>query len=147
MMTDESFKIPIPTEKDGFFSQQCPKCHFWFKREPLNNEKDYIELTCPACGIINDKSQFITKKVVEHAEALAMNEAKKMVNKEFKKLSRKMKGSFITFKFKELKEESLPILMEDDQLEPYYLNCCDTTIKINEADTTGVVHCPYCGGI
>jgi uncharacterized C2H2 Zn-finger protein len=146
-MSDETFKIPIPIDNEGFYSQECPHCHFWFKREPVENEEDYFELTCPSCGIISSKSHFFTKKVIEHAEVLAMNEAKKILNNTFKKMSRKMKGSPITFKFKKLEEELLPILMEDDQLEPYYLNCCDTTIKINRADTTGVVHCPFCGGI
>nr|WP_202411507.1 hypothetical protein [Halobacillus halophilus] len=107
--------------------------------------EDTLDLFCPTCGLVDDSVNFTPKDVIEHTEALAMNYMNRELNKMFKKTSRNMKGSGISFKYKKLKEEKPKLLTEDENMEQVELHCCDKTIKIHADQSRETIYCPYCG--
>ncbi|WP_010530038.1 hypothetical protein [Lentibacillus jeotgali] len=139
-------KISIPTDSEGYYSLECPYCKERFKAlgGDIDGE-DTLELFCPSCGLVEDSNSFVPQEVIEHAEALAMNYMKQQLNKTFKKTSRSMKGSGISFDFKKLKEEQPKQLTEDEKLEQIELHCCDKTIKVHADQTRETIYCPFCG--
>lgn len=140
------FQINIPTDNDGFYSLECPHCNERFKAQAgdVDSEK-VIELFCPNCGLSSERSNFIPKAVIEHAEVLAANYLQEEIFKALGKTSRKMKGSNVSMRVNKPREEVPEMLKEDDNLEPFRLECCDKNIKISLSQIGTVVYCPYCG--
>ncbi|MEK4086043.1 hypothetical protein [Psychrobacillus sp. FSL K6-1415] len=140
------FKIDIPTDSEGYYSLQCSHCKERFKASAGDiDAEDTLELFCPSCGLVGDSSSFLPKDVIGHAETLAMNFLEQEIYKSFKKTSRKVKGSGITFNVKKPKEESPKLLTENEDLEQIELHCCDKTIKVNLDQKVSNVYCPFCG--
>lgn len=139
-------EIPIPTDSEGYYSLECPYCNERFKALGGDiDAEDTLELFCPSCGLVDDSNKFIPNAVIEHAQTLAMNYMKQQLNDTFKKTSRKMKGSGVSFDYKKLKEEKPDQLTEDENLEKIELYCCDKTVKVQADRTTNNIYCPFCG--
>lgn len=147
-MSEINFELSIPADDEGFISMECPYCGNWFK---LNSEEfqdsSVIDLYCPACGLVNQISNFYSQEVIEKAEEVVMDYAIDELNKMFKGLERSTRGSkFIQFKSKPIKKEFGKELYETvDELEITILTCCNKNIKVNLLDKYIGVYCPYCG--
>ncbi|MEW5567672.1 hypothetical protein [Rossellomorea marisflavi] len=140
------FKIDIPTDSEGFYSLECPYCNERFKANASDYEsEDTLELFCPSCGLVGERSNFIPNEVIEHAETLAANFMKQEIYNSFKKTSRKTKGFGISFDMKKPKAEEPKLLKEDEDLEQIELQCCDKIIKVNIDQMVSNVYCPFCG--
>lgn len=135
------FKIDIPLDSEGFYSLECPYCYERFKANAGDYEaEDTLELYCPSCGLVEERSSFIPKDVIEHAETLAANFMRQETFNSLKK-----KGPEISFNMKRPKAEEPKLLTEDESLEQIELHCCDKTIKVNIDHMVSNVYCPFCG--
>jgi len=143
------FNIEIPTDSEGFYSLECPHCKERFKVSSIDIDgEDTIELFCPSCGLNGEKSDFISKDVIEHAEALALNYATQEIFNIFKKTNNNnnKRNSFgISFDMKKPIQQQPKLLKEDEKLEKIELYCCDKVIKINIDHKVSNVYCPFCG--
>lgn len=139
--------ISIPTDSEGYYTLECPFCKDSFKLSAADYEpEETIELFCPYCGLVNDKSNFISQKVIDHALDLANNYAKDLLNDSFKKMKRNMRGSSMKMDFKPLKKDKpRDIIENDNELEELHLSCCNKFIKVNSTFDFDTVYCPYCG--
>ncbi|QHE52784.1 TFIIB-type zinc ribbon-containing protein [Pontibacillus sp. HMF3514] len=139
-------KISIPTDSEGYYSLECPYCGERFKSLGGDiDSEDTLELFCPSCGLVDESNSFVSQDVIEHAQTLAINHLKQQLNKTFKNTNRNMKGSGISFDFKEMKEEQPKELKEDEQLDQIELHCCEKTIKVHADQTRETIYCPFCG--
>ncbi|MEM7716241.1 MAG: TFIIB-type zinc ribbon-containing protein [Cyanobacteria bacterium P01_A01_bin.68] len=147
-MSEEVFKISIPSDNDGFITFQCPFCRDRFKLTVTDFEReDIIEIFCPYCGLRHENSNFLTDEVIEQANIIAENYAKSIINKWTKDLERSFRNNkHIKFKAnKPLKMDAEKILFEKEELETYNLKCCQVTVKTRPIHQVIGVYCPCCG--
>jgi uncharacterized Zn-finger protein len=129
-------EIKIPNDSEGFYSLECPYCNERFKANSSDfDAEDTLELFCPSCGLVEERSSFIPKDVIEHAETLALNFMEQEFYNSFKK----------TFDIKRPKEEVPKLLTENEDLEQIELHCCDKIIKVDIDHMVSNVYCPFCG--
>jgi len=146
-MSDNVIKISIPLDDDGFLELECPFCGESFKL--LGNDyedEDIFQIFCPFCGLVDDKINYIMNKDFEdHITTLAENLAKDMINKSFKDMENRFRGSKnISFKKgNDLKMEKPKKLIALNDLIEYEMRCCDKQIKV-VSENMGVF-CPFCG--
>lgn len=141
-----NFNIEIPTDSEGFYSLECPHCRERYKVSSIDiDAEDTIELFCPSCGLSGEKSDFISKDIIEHAETLALNYATQEIFNAFKKTNNKRRGFGISFDMKKPMQQQPKLLKEDEKLEKIELYCCDKVIKINIDHKVSNVYCPFCG--
>lgn len=148
-MADEIIKFSIPADKDGFVSFNCPYCGHRFKLSAAEAEaEDVISLWCPACGLQNRPSAFISKEAVEAAQILAENYVREMLNDFGRQLERQFRGSkFMKVqKGKPIPLEADKILIEEDDLQVIRLSCCDKSMRTRTLELATGYYCPYCGG-
>lgn len=144
-MSDEKLSISIPTDNDGFVTFQCPFCGEIFKLQAEEIQADdVINIFCPICGLMSEPSNFVTDNVIQHAQDVAMNYVKDLLNDNFKKMEHDSKGYFkITNK---LKTEQEKLLYEtESELQQVTFECCNKNAKIRLIDKELGAYCPYCG--
>ncbi|MBI1299924.1 hypothetical protein GC175_33790 [bacterium] len=84
-MQNQTFKIAIPTDADGFIGRACdaPECKQYFKVY-VHDHQDY--LYCPYCGVrysrnslfTSDQIEYVKDAAIEEARVYAINEIQKM---------------------------------------------------------------------
>lgn len=90
-------EVSIPADDQGFVLLQCPLCGEFFKVHPSDYQADdVIEIWCPSCGL--KAENYFTEDVLELAFKKTRNYAHDFIYNEFKKMERKFKGSFVSFK-------------------------------------------------
>lgn len=151
-MPEETFRIEIPSDDEGFFSVQCPHCEDRFKlRVDEYKEESPGTVTCALCGMKADASSFLFRDdVQEVAEAEAVNLVREHLDKTLKKLERKTRGSK-HFQFKRgkkpMRKEPVPELREFTDLAVADLPCCDCHVKVDPSAASSVLYCPYCSQV
>ena len=133
--------VSLPTDLDGFLSQQCPSCRQRFKvlfgqgsPEPISH--------CPYCGH-NGQDCWLTQVQNDYITSVLTNE---VITPELKKIEREIKGDskglFTVNIESDLPDTSRPPVEDDDELEILYFPCCKETIKI---DRQRYHFCIICG--
>lgn len=144
--------IAIPTDSEGYYTLECPFCKDAFKLSASDYDvEETIELFCPYCGLVNDKNNFVSQKVIDHAMDLANNHLKDLINGTFKKTKRNMRNSNMRNSNMKMdytplkKEQPSEIIENDNELEELHLSCCNKFIKVNSTFDFDTIYCPYCG--
>ena len=149
MSTEISFTIQGDSE--GYVTFECPYCGSEFKLQAgefQNEDEPLEELFCPYCGLTKDKNSFLSKDVVEKAQALAYNSMVEELNKSFKKMQRSVNRSkgIIKMDFKPLKTVATKELKDKDTTETEFTcTCCERKVKVLYCAGAAKVFCPYCG--
>ena len=140
------FEISIPSDSEGFILLQCPLCGELFKITASDIKADDVyELWCPSCGLKSEN--YLTDEVIDLASKMLTNKAQAMVHQEFKKLERKTKNGFISFKVthKSKPEYENPLIPTIDALQPITFSCCKRQAKISQISKLIGCYCPFCG--
>lgn len=99
MSETEVFTISIPTDEDGQVLLKCPVCNELFKVDgTVFGDDSVFEIHCPSCGIVSDS--YITDDVLKLGMQMSENYANDLIEKEFKKLEKATKNSFLKFSYK-----------------------------------------------
>ena len=70
-----NISVAIPTDDDGFFRRECPRCEREFKQFNHPNEEDQThadQYFCPLCGEPSGPDAWWTPAQLEYAQASAM---------------------------------------------------------------------------
>ena len=145
-MNDFTIRISIPTDDDGYVLLQCPKCGEYFKLPPSNIKSEgVLNIYCPLCGLISDN--YLTKDVMELAQAKELNHVQRNIYDKIKKLERKSKNSPVKIKVNKPDEvDEIPIKSTIDSMEIVDFECCNRQAKIRYLLNFCGCYCPYCGG-
>ncbi len=147
-MSDVSFEIPIPLDKDGFIEMECDYCknRFMLHKEVYESEEN-INFFCPICGLPNRINTFFVPEVLEKAQQIAMNympdEIDRTLGKSIKQIN---KNGFIKMSMEKPKKESIKELYTPS--EDYVKctkNCCGIDVKVRNIDKETGTYCPVCG--
>ena len=121
-------EISLPTDADGFLSQECPSCEQRFKVIFGEGSEEPISY-CPYCGH-NGQDCWHTQAQVDYMQSVAVNVA---LGPELKKLERQLKGmskGLLKVDMTSDLSEPLPAPTEtDDLLDILHLPCCNETVK------------------
>lgn len=145
------FSFTIQGDSEGYITFECPFCGSEFKLQAgefQNNEEPFEELFCPYCGLTKDKNSFLSKDVIEQAQALVYNYMVEELNKSFKKMQRTVNRSkgLIKLEFKPLKKVATKELKDKDTTETEVsCQCCERKVKVLYCAGASKVFCPYCG--
>ena len=146
MSGTEVFTISIPTDEDGQVLLKCPVCNDLFKVDgSVYGDDSVFEIHCPSCGIVSDN--YITDDVLELGMQMAENYAHELIEKEFKKLEKSTRNSFLKFSYKSdykrHSEQTIMLSVENMTLVEY--PCCKRRSKIKPLLRLCGSYCPYCG--
>jgi len=158
-MSEESLRMTVPLDGDGFLRRECPTCEREFKWLPsppgqtvedATSGGDISSYTCPYCGIQAPAGSWATKAQVELAQSVVLREIVgpqlEEFGRELKRLNRET-GGLITFsaKVEHNQPTTDPTLTESDDMRRVDFACHpDEPIKILE-DWHGDVYCLVCG--
>lgn len=132
-------RISLPTDSDGFLTQQCASCGQQFK-VVFGEGSDQPLAYCPYCGFNGDA--WLTRAQTEYAAAVANNV---LVAPALKKMGRDLKrstGGFLDMKTTVPKVPPPPIDV-DREYAFIRFPCCNETIKAERHDA---LFCVICGG-
>lgn len=92
---------------------------------------------------------YLTDDVIELAINMIENIANKMIYDEFKKLERKYRQGFISFKAEKPSNQKPeePLIARIELLEIEHYECCSKDAKIKLSSKFAGSYCPFCGGI
>lgn len=141
-----SFQINIPSDEDGYILLQCPLCGELFKLSVKDiDDEDVFDIWCPFCGLTS--VNYLTDEVIELAMIKAKNNLDNFVHHEIKKIERKIKRNYISFKItsKPAYEFESPLIPIIDSLIVIDFKCCNRTAKVSPSLKTTIVFCPFCG--
>ena len=146
MSETEVFTISIPTDEDGQVLLKCPVCNELFKVDgSVYGDDSVFEIHCPSCGIVSDN--YMTDDVLELGMQMIENYANDLIEKEFKKLEKSTKNSFLKFSYKSNykrhSEQPIKLSVENMMLVEY--PCCKRPLKIKPLLRLCRSYCPYCG--
>ena len=147
-MGDESVRIGLPCDNDGFMLLQCPKCGERFKVLPEDAKDDsVVAVHCALCGLTS--RSFVTDELVSLAHAKALNYVNEELYSVFSELHRKTKGQVVSFgKPKKPQKEYEPRLWDRlDSMELFTCKECGRKSKARRLVVESACHCPYCGVI
>jgi DNA-directed RNA polymerase subunit RPC12/RpoP len=83
-MTERVVSIDLPTDDEGMLPRQCPNCDGQFAiHGETYQEEHYLNLRCPYCGWVAEFDEFLTEEQATYGEAVAENEARRMLEEEF----------------------------------------------------------------
>jgi len=82
-MTERIVNIDLPTDDEGMLPRQCPNCDgsFAIHGETYEDEH-YLNLRCPYCEWVAEFDEFLTEEQAAYGEAVAENEARRMLEAE-----------------------------------------------------------------
>ena len=84
-MTDKVVSIDLPTDEHGLLPRQCPHCDWKFAvHSEAFEQEHYLNLRCPYCEWIGEFDEYLTDEQAEYGTAVAENEARHMIEEEFK---------------------------------------------------------------
>ena len=134
-------EISVPTDADGFLSQECPSCDQQFKVVFGEGSDEPISF-CPYCGY-EARDCWLTQEQLDHMQAGAANV---ILGPELKKLERQFKGaSSELFKIdvkSSIPDVPAPPIDTDGDFEIFRFPCCNETVK---ADRHDKLFCIICG--
>lgn len=133
-------EVTLPTDADGYLSQECPSCEQRFKVIFGEGSEEPISY-CPYCGYYGHNCWY-TKAQVDYLQSVAANVALKP---ELKKLERQLKGGskgFLKIDMQSNLPEPFPSPMEvDDPFDIFDFPCCNETIKVTRQDKHFCIIC------
>lgn len=71
--SDNTLRVPIPKDNEGYTGRQCPSCGNHFKIVFGTGLKGTRHCICPYCGHRADQSKFTTDDQIEYAKSVALN--------------------------------------------------------------------------
>ena len=146
MSETEVCTISIPTDEDGQGLLNCPVCNDLFKVDcAVYGDDSVFEIHSPSCGIVSDN--YITDDVLELGMQMAENYAHDLIEKEFKKLEKSTKNSFLKFSYKSnyKRHSEQPIMLSVENMTLVEYPCCKRPSKIKPLLRLCGSYCPYCG--
>lgn len=132
---NETVRIEIPLDADGFVDLQCPHCGERFRLRPEDYSTDEVpKVFCPSCGLPQDIHY--SDEIMAYAESVAKGKAERL-------LARKL-GAFGNVR---IRPEHIggPPEPTDATLEDVAMTCCGRHAKINPLTAFTAPYCPYCG--
>jgi hypothetical protein len=148
-MSNISFELSIPLDKDSFIELECDYCRnrFMISGEEFQNG-DFMYMFCPICGLPNQLNTFYTTEVIEKSREIAKQWAydylQKSLGASMKAINR---GGFGKMKMQVPKANPNKELFEpSNSYVMVTVNCCDLQLKVREVDNQIGVYCPKCGG-
>jgi hypothetical protein len=158
-MSEQSFRMSVPLDSDGFLRRECPTCEREFKLLPsapnaapadADSGDEPRSYTCLYCGIQAPVGAWATTAQVELAKAIVMREvvAPKLQDfgRELERMNRQT-GGLITFSARVERDEPTddPMLTESEDMRRVDFACHPgEPLKILE-DWRGDVFCLVCG--
>ena len=141
---EDTIRISIPADVDGYVLMQCPICGSYFKIMVLDYQKAN-EIYCPACGMKSDS--YFTKDVIDHAQIMIMNSLQEEIYSAFKGMERKTHGKMVSIKAgkKPRPEPENPIRNKIEAMEIARFECCGKTCKTKPILKMVGCYCPFCG--
>jgi hypothetical protein len=134
-------EIKIPTDIDGFLTQECPTCRLHFKVILVEGSEEPVSF-CPYCGFEGHDCWF-TQSQLDYITDVAINIE---LGPEIKKLEQSLKHAsnelFTINMQSNVKEVSTPPMEVDSDLEIFRFTCCNETIK---AEWHEMLFCVICG--
>ena len=88
----KSWRLPIPTDDEGYLDRCCPSegCHQWFKLLCDEEEGELPEREfCPFCGVEDDSEAFLTPHQRDYIEKVGIAKAQEMLDGVFKRAARR----------------------------------------------------------
>lgn len=88
--------VIIQGDSEGYVTFECPFCGSEFKLqagEYQDEEFPFEELFCPYCGLTRNKNDFLSREVIEQAQAMAYNYAIEELNKSLGKMAKSINRS------------------------------------------------------
>jgi hypothetical protein len=132
--------INLPTDSDGYLSQECPSCKQLFKVCFGKGSEKPISF-CPYCGYKGHDCWY-TQNQIEYIQTIATNVA---LAPELKKLEREMKkasGGLLKINMKtDIPKVGPPPIETDDELDILRFSCCNETIKVTKHDRHFCIIC------
>lgn len=137
--------VSLPTDDDGFLSQECPGCERRFKVN-FNEGSDQPISFCPYCGH-NATGCWWTP---EQAEYLSAKAAEEVVGPELEKMARdfnrKSSGGLISMNMEVSRSPTPPSPEEpNDNLPVTTFECCGERIKHDGQKS--MLRCVICGKV
>ena len=132
---NETVRIEIPLDADGFADLQCPHCGERFRLRPEDYPTDEIpKVFCPSCGL--PQGIHYSDEIMAYAESVAKGKAERL-------LARKL-GAFGNVR---IRPEHIggPPEPTDATIEDVAMTCCGRHAKINPLTAFTAPYCPYCG--
>lgn len=147
MLSDEIFKISIPSDNDGFIVIKCSICNekFMIQIEDANDDS-LIDIWCPRCGLKSDN--YLDDDVNNLAENIIQNYVTDLLNNFSNDMERVFKSNKnIHFKSGEklAKESEIPIGRKVGDFEEKKYLCCDKVVKLRTTTKFEGGYCPFCG--
>lgn len=131
----------MPTDSDGFLTQECPSCQQHFKVIFGKGSEEPISF-CPYCGY-EGRDCWWTQAQSDYIKGVATGV---VLGPELKKLEQSLKGlsgGFLRVEMKSnLPEVSIPPIDPDDDFPIYRFPCCNEMIKAERHDS---LFCIICG--
>ena len=132
--------INLPTDSDGYLSQECPSCEQLFKVCFGEGSDEPISF-CPYCGYKGHDCWY-TKNQIEYIQTVATNVT---IGPELKKLEREMKkvsGGLLKIDMKtDIPKVGVPPIETDDKFDILRFPCCNETIKVTRHDRHFCIIC------
>ncbi len=138
--------LSLPTDSDGFITQECPKCRRKFKVRYIKPEKGEVPKLlsyCPYCGF-NGNNCFWTREQTEYIQKIAMS---KIVGPMLDKFGRRLEDTsngFIKIDTSTKYQKYAIVPREREGLKKFNFKCCNETIKILE-NWDSNLYCIICG--
>jgi hypothetical protein len=134
-------QVSLPTDKDGFLSQECPSCDQRFRVRFGEGSPEPISF-CPYCGHKGTDCWY-TKQQIAHIQAIA---AEQILGPEFKRLGQEIKrasSGLLKIDMKtDLPDAGKPPIEADEALNILRFPCCNETVKLTRHDK---YFCIICG--
>lgn len=110
--------VIIQGDSEGYVTFECPFCGSEFKLqagEYQDEEFPFEELFCPYCGLTRNKNDFLSREVIEQAQAMAYNYAIEELNKALGKMAKSINRSngIIKMEYRPLKKVPLQSLISE----------------------------------
>jgi hypothetical protein len=134
-------KVSLPTDSDGFLSQECPSCAQRFKVRFGEGSSEPVSC-CPYCGH-RGRDCWYTQQQIEYVQVVAANE---FLGPELKRLERDLNRSakgFLQIGFKaDISKPPPPPIDPDDPFYIMHFPCCNEAVKVIRQPS---LFCVICG--
>lgn len=143
------FTVSIPIDDDGFFGRECPECeqHFRIAHEDYDGLPDDLYLWCVYCGHNEDHSEFMTEQQTERVMRAAGDYAQQLVgqmlDKSFRGMARRTRGSMIQISYRSRPFYPAPLPDIDEARLVRQRTCANCSLRY--AIFGEHRFCPVCG--
>jgi DNA-directed RNA polymerase subunit RPC12/RpoP len=137
---ERNFNISLPLTEDNYLARQCFNCKrkFSIKADDYDN-KGYLNLRCPYCGLIGEFEEFLTDEQNRWALSIQKEEAKdlvlEMLDNNFENISTN-KGNISD------SDRNSPHISKE--MGKFRCDKCDFRIKYNQRFDEKDILCPVC---